>query len=399
MKINKKYSLVVSFLLALMFIQLSFNHELWIDFWKSFNVPPQIPPFADLDAISRALKSKLDGFDPYYNNPYDITKKPYTYTSLWLYIFELLGLDLIRNFQIFSFIILFFYIYFFIQILNLIDDSKIRLFLILLFFSTSNLLAIERLNTDIIIFIMIYLMSISNNYLIKLGIFFFSIYAKLFPIFAVFVFSTKMRMLISAIVISLFLIFSLRHEINLMLSNGLEYALLSSHGIPSITRGFWYYSTKFNYFIDDSNYLIFKYFIMSIASLYGFIIFKLSFKFQKKKLSQTMSIEDSLYICGSGIYLGRFITFGNFDYALIFLIFTIPYFLKNTNLKIRYIYFFTLFICFNSLIFEGGARYDLIYFTKASLIHFLKIVIFTINCFYFGKVLNSYINVKIKYIN
>ena len=124
-------------------------------------------------------------------------------------------------------------------------------------------------------------MSISNNYLIKLGIFFFSIYAKLFPIFAVFVFSTKMRMLISAIVISLFLIFSLRHEINLMLSNGLEYALLSSHGIPSITRGFWYYSTKFNYFIDDSNYLIFKYFIMSIASLYGFIIFKLSFKFQK----------------------------------------------------------------------------------------------------------------------
>jgi hypothetical protein len=47
-------------------------------------------------------------------------------------------------------------------------------------------------------------------------------------------------------------------------------------------------------------------------------------------------LEEKLFICGGGIFIGRFINFSNIDYGLIFLVFTLPYILKDkiTYLKI-----------------------------------------------------------------
>ncbi len=395
--LNKKYLLfLIPLILSLLIVYISFNYDFWIDFWSFFKVPSQIPPFADLDAISRALKSKLDGFNPYYNNPYDLAKKQYSYPSVWLYLFDFLRLEIDRNFQIFCFIIIYIYFFVFLKILIINENKVYQTLLVLIFFSTSNLLALERLNTDIIIFILIYFLASSNNYTLKISLFFLSLYAKLFPIFAVFIFVTKKFFLVSIIFLSLLSLFLMKEEILLMLGNGIEYALLASHGIPSLTRGFWYYSTRYDFFINDDNYLLFKYFSMFLGSIYAFMFFKLNFKFGAKKINKKMSLIDSLFICGSGIYIGRFITFGNFDYALIFLIFTFPYFFKVLDGKLKLFLFLIFIICFNSLYLETGARYNLFYFSKASIIHFLKIIIFTFNCYFFGKILNNHLEIKFK---
>ena len=71
-----------------------------------------------------------------------------------------------------------------------------------------------------------------------------------------------------------------------------------------------------------------------------------------------------------------------------------PYIFEINEIRIKYIYLFTVFLCLNSLIFESGDRYQFTYFLKSSLFHFFKIIIFSINCFYFGKILNKYIEIN-----
>ena len=393
---NKKYILIIPLILSLLIMLLSFNFELWIKFWRFLNVPSQLPPFADLDAISRALKSKLDGFNPFYNNPYDLAQKVYIYPSIWLYIFEFLRLNIEINFKLFCFVVIYIYIFVFLKIFSLLKDKKYQIILIFYFISTSNLLVLERLNNDIIIFILIYFLATSKNNLFKISLFFLSLFAKLYPIFSVFIFLRNKVNLILIILLSLISLYLIKDEISLLMNNGIEYALLASHGIPSISRAFWYYSTRYDFFIDDNNYSIFKYTLIFLTSIYATILFLINFKFKNKIIKKDISIVDSLLICGSGIFIGRFLTFGNFDYALIFLILTLPYFSRLDNKKLKFLYFFILFICFNSLLFEGGNRYSWLYFVKASIIHLFKIIIFSINCFYFGKVINDYLKINFK---
>lgn len=93
--ILKKYFIYIfPLIFSLAIILLSQNIDLWINIFRYFNIPPQIPPFSDLDAISNALKSKMANFNPYIYNPYDINNSVYIYPSFWLYFFDFLNLDL-----------------------------------------------------------------------------------------------------------------------------------------------------------------------------------------------------------------------------------------------------------------------------------------------------------------
>ena len=46
------------------------------------------------------------------------------------------------------------------------------------------------------------------------------------------------------------------------------------------------------------------------------------------------------------------------------------------------------------MIIEGGDTYTLLYLFKAFFVYLLKLLIFIINCYYFGEVLNKFINVN-----
>ena len=90
----KKIIIYISPLIVSIFVMaISFNDILWIDFWSFFKVPSQLPPFSDLDAISKALNAKEEGFNPYFDNPYDLKNKTYVYPSIWLHFFDLFNLN------------------------------------------------------------------------------------------------------------------------------------------------------------------------------------------------------------------------------------------------------------------------------------------------------------------
>ena len=197
------------------------------------------------------------------------------------------------------------------------------------------------------------------------------------------------------IFVSLLILLHMREEILFLMKYGNEVALNIAYGVPTLTKGIWYYSMKFGYFINDDNYKIFKYIMIFLASIYAFLIILINFKFGKKKLTNTFSLEEKLFICGAGIFIGRYINFSNVDYSLIFLIFVIPYIYNDKFSKLKYFLVGCIIISFYSSFFEFGDRYTLTYLTMAIFIHSIKIFVFTYICFLFGKILNKHLEIKL----
>ena len=363
-------------------------------FWKFFNVPPQWPPFSDLDAISKAVDSKLAGYDPYIKNPFDLKGMLYVYPSIWLKFFEIFNLNVSLNFKIFNFIIIYFYCLVYFDLSLKINNKFFYIISLVMFFSSANMLAIERLNIELIIFILIYYLSISKKNYVKIPIFILAIYAKLYPLFAVFIFCRNKKILFTMILASFLVLFSIRDEILMLIANGNEVALNIAYGVPTLTKGIWYYSTKFGYFINDDNYKIFKYIMVFFASIYAFSLILINFNFGRKKIEENFNLDEKLFICGAGIFIGRFINFSNVDYSLIFIIFTLPYIFNEKFLKFKYFLIICIIISFYSSFFEFGDRYTLNYFSMAVFIHSIKLFVFSYICFLFGKVLNKHLEIK-----
>ncbi|MDC1224047.1 hypothetical protein N8Z31_00930 [Pelagibacteraceae bacterium] len=386
------FSIPLMVSLIVMFISL--NNEIWINFWQFFNVPPQIPPFSDLDAISRALTAKQEGLNPYFNNPYDLKNKTYVYPSIWLHFFDLFNLNKKINFQVFNFILIYFYTFIYLKLALKINKNSFSTILSIIFLSSASLLAVERLNIEIIIFILIYFLASANSFKSQFIIYLIAVYGKLYPIFSVFIFLRNKKILYLMIFLSILLLFFVREEIFLLMKNGNEVALNIAYGVPTLTKGIWYYSTKFGYFINDENYKIFKYFMIFLASIYATCIVLIKFKFGEKFINKTISLEEKLFICGGGIFIGRFINFSNADYGLIFLVFTLPYLIKDKITHLKIFLLALIVISFNSIWFEFGDRYTYVYLGMALLVHSIKIIIFSTICFYFGKILNNYLKIK-----
>ena len=135
-----------------------------------------------------------------------------------------------------------------------------------------------------------------------------------------------------------------------------------------------------------------------LASIYATLIFLIKFKFGKKIVLKTISLEEKLFICGGGIFIGRFINFSNIDYGLIFLVFTLPYILKDKITYLRTILLVLIAISFNSIWFDlfEGDRFTYTYLFLALFIHSIKIIIFSVICYYFGEILNNHIKIKFK---
>ena len=100
---NKIKLFIIPIILSSLIILLSHNHDAWLTFWRTLNIPSVIPPFSDLDSILKTNLSKNAGFNVYLENPNDPTHGVYMYPSIWLNIFDILKLDKVIHFVIFNF--------------------------------------------------------------------------------------------------------------------------------------------------------------------------------------------------------------------------------------------------------------------------------------------------------
>ena len=385
-------NIALSLLLSFLIFYLSLSNS-WPFFWGSLSIPAQ-DPFSDLKAHIHFYNCFIEGIN-IYTQPCELiplgNANISTHPEIWLKIVHFLNLNNSVFYNFFILTILTIYFFSLIKIYSNSISLKSKIFFFIFFLSTTNFILLERFATDIFIFILIFIILNFNNKIIKGFLIFIGILLKYYPIFltSIFLKNKKYLFFFSSFFI-LFVFFIYLDQLKLVNNNILEVALIVAYGVRSITKAIYHLSIEYNFLINDSNYGFFKNVTIIIFIIYSLLLIFLGFLRPQKF---EISLNDQLsnyFIAGSSIYIGTFIFGSNFDYRLIFLIFTIPYLMSLKNELMKNILIICYFISLNSFLIQHSEYFvssdvlHWIYFLKAFIVYFCKFLVFTLLCFLLG---------------
>lgn len=328
------FYLFISITLILYFLYSGIVHDYYVPFFESsVNKFSDIDFFGDFQYILKIIHCHNLGFDVYQDNKcvqaYDIKYGSFAYGPILLYIPEIN-----ENFKnefiiIFSSLIIAVYIY---SIISLFKPQKFFQFIILtvLIFNPISFLLVERLNSDIIIFIFLtYIILLKNNYFLKSFIIILLSIVKFYPaIFIIyFLFAENLNFRKKIIFfISNFLILLISFY---LMTNELQSIFEIMH---NIARSFKFafslnsFTLIMNYFLNFKNLVVLKIFIICI-----FIILSLflNYFFIKKNLEKikilTNKTDFKIFLLASLLLMILYILFSNNYYREVYIIAIIPY--------------------------------------------------------------------------
>lgn len=356
MNLNKisTLSIVVIFTLAVLYF--IFPKILYNFFVPSIIKDNKLYLFGDWSVIIAAVKCRLEKFDVFYNNPCDILNRKHVYGSILLFIpyFEKLN-----NFYLFYFPI-FINLVFLILIASHFNFKYLKqiILYLLLIFNPSTLLLMERLNIDILIFlIMILLVYLRKDILNLLFIFILSI-AKFYPISLLIMFFLNDKKLKVNILFSIILLTLTFYSLYLDLPNLLKIIKNVSQFSAAHVFSFSFLSlTKIPFLLNFFT----KEFLIILSFLVFLPLFLFGYFLSKKNLIQDKifliwDYKRSLFLVSGSVLISCYFIFNNVYYREIFLFgliplslelqFKYPFFKNLINFIIFKLFLFNIFYCF-----------------------------------------------------
>ena len=273
--------------------------------------------------------------------------------------------------------------------------AKEKLFLIVLYFSTTNFALVERLATDLVIFIIVYFVFFLNSKLFQSMIIYLGFALKYYPIFLFSIFLKDKKFLIFSIITAIRIIILFFDHLFQMSSNLIEMALPIAYGSRTMLSAFYHLSNEYNFFLNDENLNFYRIMIVICFAVYSFILIMIGYLNTKN-----FNLENKFnkyFIGGASIFLGTFIIGSNADYRLIFLILTLPLIFELRNLFIKYCLLVSYFFIFNSFYFLIGDKLSAIFFISSSINFLFKILIFSLISLIFGSQLKQVDFFKLKF--
>jgi len=328
----------VLFILSIIIIISSICHFGWVATWHSLEVPAMLPPHFDLRFYQYGALAIEEGFNPLRtSNEYWLQHYIQTNTEISKYFlpqFKIAHFLKLYNeyyFLIFANIIIIIYL---ICCFKIISINKKSYWTLILFLSSGPLLAIERTNNDLIIFILLYWSAIfPNTFGIILNLFAISI--EFWPAVAAISFIKNKKKIFLFFIIILFFIYNYNNLLTL--------------GEPEIGEGLSFGSKFFSYLLSPLQLQFTKHYHIDLILIsLTFITLIREFKFFKLEFKKKPNeLEERLFLMGGVIYCVLFIIASNYDYKLIFLIFSIPYLRKIKNIFQKYLILISILISSN----------------------------------------------------
>lgn len=281
----------------------------WMKTWAFLRVPALCPPFADLRSVQAALRAIAKGFDPRLINPDDPWSRPMNYPIIWVKIARVFGLASETNYLLFvsSFVIAYL-----ICVYDLLRKFP-SIWLLAAIFSGSSLLAIERGNSDLLVFVLLYLSSMVPVLWMSAAMIMLGTILKIYPVFAA-ISLLRNRIVFGGLLLTAVVYFLFDFDDLLKVRSATPISAWLSYGIPTIAAR---YPTRI-----VSPILLGALLLMFVGAL--------SFS----KLFRDNSAADGapkeavrLFLAGSGVYVATFLLSSNWDYRLICIMLCIPYLL------------------------------------------------------------------------
>jgi hypothetical protein len=326
LKIKAKFILITTILISIpvvFYFIFSGNEYLW----GFLNIPACSPHLLDSRQIGYAAESHALGYDPMYENPMNPRGHQLNYPRIWQILFAL-NLNRENAYILGSVFVISFFIGLIAFLLPKKIDYPTAIILLPIIYSPVVLFGIERGNIEIFVFFVLSLAIVTNYYSRILGYLtlLFASIIKLYPIFG-FVYllkeNKKRFWILFLIALGIFAIYAL------LTWNDLKQIYLttpniakSSYGMNVFRKGL-VHKRILNLNLSEDVLLIAKILTFTLAFV---IIITTLFLSQRKNVTGLYKPGEYIdaFRVGAGIYIGCFFTIDNFDYRLMFLIFTIP---------------------------------------------------------------------------
>lgn len=323
--------MLLYFLFYIVLYLLFFNYLGYQKASTALAIPTMTPAFVDLHVIVAAYDTIQSGGNPYLSNILDPWDRLYNYPKGWMSL-GALGLDKNNLFYVGVLMGVSFLITLFIFFRGL--SAKEGLYAALVSFSPMSFLVVERGNVDIIMFILLAcaVLIYSKYSRLSMAITSFLIlltsFLKLYPIFSILMLLNQPKNIFLKLFLSISTLFVLYllvswADIVLVIKNT-PAAYSNSYGSAFLPMHFFYE------FLGGEHEL--KPYFRTLGLVIGnLIIISIAvFSLIKKKddvislYSKTKAHYLPSFHLGVGIFIGSFAISINWDYRLIFLLFTVP---------------------------------------------------------------------------
>ena len=329
--------------------------------------------------------------------------RPFQYGPILLYLpFN----DILKDFYYNQFPILLIILFIFFLFLILKNNKYDFILIPLIIFCPTTLLAIERGNIDLLLFLIAVLICLNKYFYLSCVLVGWSFLVKYYPItfFAnLFTYTNKKSLIHLKVVIFSLLIISLIFILikKQILFDFIDNASASKAGFHLLFSAkahakFFKYSFEFNYIF----LIAFTYIIFFTSSIYLYKYFIKRNFFKSLNITNT---QEKLFLIGANTSIFNYLLFSNYYYREIFLILSLPLIMKLikiTNTKIfkiilslvyiryMFLYIYNYFILNENFYYIDGVRtfynsFLVVYFTKASFdflfMIFLTSILFFLN--------------------
>ena len=304
----------------------------WSKTWSFLQIPTMYPKFADMRTVQGSLYSVSLGLNPQISNPGDPWGRVMNYPSVWIDIADFLNLQSESNYIIFIFL----QIVLFLGCLITLTRITPSFFLILLCFSTSTLLCIERGNNDLLVFSFVFLALRFQN-LTAILLISIATLVKIYPMFAMTAFIKNHKVFFPILMGSLLSILLVMPEFT-RIRNGTPIGYTLSYGSSSVSE----------VFAQNLQVKLPSIVISICLIIISLVLYLLKFTNELLKVSNIKRLDKEMFFAGGSIYVFTFILASNYDYRLIFLLLCVPMILKFSSSILKFILIFCLLLAFNA---------------------------------------------------
>jgi hypothetical protein len=322
---------------------LSIQTKGWLVTWNYPRLPTMLPPHFDLRFYQYPAIAIETGRNPLFaTGEFWLQNAPQNWqghSRYYLPIFKLshfLNLHKEIYFLIFANFIV---INFIICIYKLIKLKKNSFWILILFFSGSTLLGIERTNNDLIIFCLLYWAAVFPNILGTIFVL-IATYIEFWPLVSAISYIKKKIKILLLFSLVIFIIYFYKF-------------MFDQSGLVILNDWFSFGSkstsvTLERYSLTNINHISISFFLILLTLLT--FVKKLNFlKLEFKK--KPNDFNERLFLIGSSTFCGLYISQSNYDYKLILLILCVPYITLLKNKFDKYLLLLCMIISSNYNLF------------------------------------------------